>query len=326
MSWALGLGIVGVLLVGMLAYTRFFVHHADQRHPPRGGFVTVDGVETHVLRKGEGNGDPVVLLHGLNGVVEDFTGALIDRLAEEHEVLAIDRPGYGFTDRPDPAISQMPRQAAWLDNLLAELGVEDAIVVGHSLGGALATTYALDHPHRVRGLVLVAPYLYPNETPPDALHSSPDWPLVRQLVAHLFLVPIGRPLARRLAAVSFDPEPMPSGYAQLWADRSLRPSQFLTVLDEARHLEAHVRETADRYAELAAPTIVLAGTEDALIDAVEHAERFHEAVPHAWLRTIEGAGHMLPWTRPSQVLAAVDEVGYLATKRTGGNGHPGSGG
>lgn len=321
MSWLLGLGIAGVVLVGLVAYTRFFVHHADQRHPPKGSFVTVDGIEAHVLRKGEGNGDPVVFLHGLNGVLEDATGPLGDRLAEEHEVITIDRPGYGFTDRPSPEISRLDRQAAWLDNLLAELGVTEAIVVGHSLGGALATTYALDHPDRVQGLVLLAPYLYPNDTPPDALHGLPDWPLLRQLIAHLFLVPIGRPLAARLAAISFDPDPLPTGYVRLWADRSLRPDQFLTVLDEARHLEAHVRETAPRYPALSAPAIVVAGSEDALVNAVDHAERFHGDVANTWLRTLDGAGHMLPWSHPTQVLQAIEELEHLAKKRTGGNGH-----
>lgn len=321
MSWTIALGSVGVVLASMLIYTRFHLDQSKLRHPPRGEHVTVDGVRTHVLREGGGNDDTVVLLHGLNGVLEDFTGALIDRLAEDHEVVALDRPGYGYTERPDPTLSRMDRQAAWLEDLLDELDVEDALVVGHSLGGGLATRYALEHPDRVRGLVLLAPYLYPNHAPPDLLHSLPDLPIVREVFAHLFLVPVGRPLAKKLAASSFEPEPMPPSYVHLWADLSLRPSQFLTVMDEARHLDDAASGIQARYRELEVPTLVLTGDEDRLVDPDEHARRFHAEVPEIWLRTIEGAGHMLPWTQPYQVVAAIEEVAHLGKAGRSGNGH-----
>lgn len=306
----------------MAAYTRFHVHHATRRHPPQGERVTVDGVDTHMVRRGRENGDPVVLLHGLNGTLHDFGGAILDRLAEDHEVLALDRPGHGYTDRPSRELAAQARQAAWLDDVLVELGLRDVLIVGHSLGAGLAVRYALEHADRVRGLVLVAPYLYPNGAPPTPLQRVARLPGLRHLVAHVFATPVGRPLARRMAKRGFDPEPIPPGYVQLWADLTLRPSQFLAVLDEVAHLGDDVAEAAEAYPSLSVPAAVLAPDADRVVDARDHAHRFHDEAPSTWLSVLEGAGHNVPWTRPRAVLDAVQEVDHLARRAPKGNGHP----
>lgn len=310
-----------VLLAALFAYTRFHVHHAQRRHPPKGERVRVGGVDTHVLRRGEGPAPPAVLLHGLNATLDDFDGPILDRLAESREVLALDRPGYGYTDCPTRALADHGRQVDWLDNVLAELGLREVLLVGHSLGGGLAARYALEHPDRVRGLVLAAPYLYPNGAPPTALERVAALPGLRHLVAHVFATPFGRPLASHLAANSFEPEPMPPGYVQLWADFSLRPTQFLAVVDEIATLDPCLAEVAERYPELGVPSVVLAPEKDTVVDANEHAERFHEEVPNTWLHVLEGAGHAVPWTRPKAVIEAVDEVDHLARRAGASNGH-----
>lgn len=326
-------GAVLTLLAALLAYTRFHVHHAEQRHPPKGELVTVDGVETHVVRRGSGSAPPVVLLHGLNGSVEDLTGPILDRLAEARPVVALDRPGHGFTDRPARELSTHAAQSAWLDNVLAELGLRDVVLVGHSLGGGLAARYALDHPDNVRGLVLVAPYLYPNDAPPTPLQLLAGVPGLRELAAHVLATPVLRPLAPRLARRSFDPEPMPPGYAQLWADRTLRPGQVLAAFEETRVLDDAVAEAVDRYPRLRVPCVVLAPAGDRVVDPDAHARRFHREAPNTWLHELEGAGHNVTWTRPRAVLDAVDEVDHLARRGapSNGNGHasatrPGDGG
>ncbi len=279
------------------------------------------GVETHLVRKGQASGTPVVMLHGLNGVAQDFTGVLVDRLSERYEVFIPERPGYGYSRRPDRTLSSLEAQTAWLDALMDQLGQREAILVGHSMGAALAARYALHHPDRVRGLVLVTPYLYPSRSIPRWLRVLSHLPGLRHLLVHVFWAPIGRPLARRFAKRSFGPEPMPDGYEQLWADFTLRPEQALTVVDEIAYLDEAVEELVTEYKRLKVPALVLAGGQDRMVDPQAQAHRLHEQAPNVWLRTVEGAGHALVWTRPESVIEAVDEIHHVSKRSQQGNGH-----
>lgn len=308
----------------MFAYTRFYVRLAEGRHPPLGEFVTVGGIKTHVVHRGRDHEHTVVMLHGLNGVARDFTGALLDRLSERYEIVLPDRPGYGFTERRGRHAARLGEQVAWLDGLLEQLGVEDALLVGHSMGAALAVRYAIERRERVRGLVLVAPYLYPGDAKPERWSWLSRVPGLRWAVAQLFLVPVGRPLSRWIAGKSFEPEAMPVGYVRLWADSSLRPSQFLTLLDEIAVLDEGVGASVGAFGSLDVPVFVLAGDEDGIVDSREHAARFCEEAPNAWLSVLEGVGHAIVWTRPESVIEAVDEVHHVAARPGSGNGRGGS--
>ena len=87
--------------------------------------------------------------------------ALGERLAARHRVILIDRPGFGFSARRRGDGSSPAYQAAVLRDVLDKLGVARAIIVGHSWGGTLALTFALDFPERVAGLVLIAAPTHP---------------------------------------------------------------------------------------------------------------------------------------------------------------------
>ena len=86
-------------LAAMTAYNVYRARKVEREHPPTGRFVTVDGVRLHYIEKGEG--PPVVLLHGNVVTAEDFeTSGVLDLLAKRHRVIAFDRPGFGYSDRP----------------------------------------------------------------------------------------------------------------------------------------------------------------------------------------------------------------------------------
>src|SRR5713226_5364588 len=125
-------------------------------HPPRGRFVKVRHLRQHVIELGEAqaNAAPIVLIHGAGCNLQDMRLALGERLAARHRVILIDRAGLGWSTRKSRRGSSPADQAAMLRDVLDRLEVERAIVVGHSWGGALALSFALDHPHRVAGLVL----------------------------------------------------------------------------------------------------------------------------------------------------------------------------
>lgn len=126
-------------------------------------------------------------------------------------------------------------------------------------------------------------------------------------------------MARWIARKSFEPEPMPVGYVQLWADSSLRPSQFLTLLEEVLVLDEGVAALGG-FGSLQVPVFVLAGDADKIVDAREHAVRFCEEAPKAWLSVLEGVGHAVVWTKPGRVIEAVEEVHHVAARSGSENG------
>lgn len=118
-------------------------------------FLQVGAVKTHYVHKGE-RGLPVVLVHGFGG--STFTWAkTIDSLADTHRVYAFDLKGFGLSEKPRDGLYNMDVYTDHLLGFLDELKLEKAVLVGHSLGGAVVTRVALLHPERVVGLVLVAP-------------------------------------------------------------------------------------------------------------------------------------------------------------------------
>src|SRR5215217_3738759 len=132
----------------------------ERRHPPVGRFITADRVRLHYYERGQGR--PIVLLHGNGGTLDELlSSGLVDHLAQNHRVIAFDRPGFGYSERPRSRLWTPAAQARLIRDALDRLGVKEALVYGHSLGTQVAVSLALDAPELVRGLVLASGYYYP---------------------------------------------------------------------------------------------------------------------------------------------------------------------
>ena len=128
----------------------------ERAHRPRGRFIDIGGFPQHVAEMGPRDAHdmlPVAVLHGAGANLEDMHLALAEQLAGRRRVIFVDRPGLGFSARRAEEGASPAYQAAVLRDVLDRLGVERAIVVGHSWSGALALTFALDFPARAAGLV-----------------------------------------------------------------------------------------------------------------------------------------------------------------------------
>lgn len=112
----------------------------------------------HTAHNAFGRGTPIVLVHGLGSSREDWLPTA-RRLARHYSVVLVDLPGHGESDMPEPF--SLERAVAELDRALIETADGPPILVGHSLGGLVAAAEAIDHPERVRGLVLVETALKP---------------------------------------------------------------------------------------------------------------------------------------------------------------------
>jgi len=138
--------------------------------------------------------------------------ALGERLAARHRVILLDRPGLGWSERRSSNGSSPAYQAAMLSAVLDRLGVDRVILVGHSWGGLLALTFALDYPHRVAGLVVIAPPTHPWLGQTTWLYSVFAIPLVGWVFAHTLTLPFGALLIGPGFRGAFLPQLPPPGY------------------------------------------------------------------------------------------------------------------
>jgi pimeloyl-ACP methyl ester carboxylesterase len=219
-------------------------------------------------------------------------------LARRHEVVALDLPGFGASDQPPDLSAET--HANVLLALMDRLQWPRATLVGHSLGGALATLVAARHPERSERLVLIAPAgfnLASAELP--WLLRALEWPPLGGLLERL---PVRRALVRvGLRQVVFDDALVTrERVEEYWAPLA-RPGAVASLrsLLASRHaLEAGFAGMAAR---VRAPTLLVWGREDAWIP-VSDAERFLAAIPGSRKVVLERCGHLPQEERPLEVL------------------------
>lgn len=149
-------GMAGVAAIGLVTYGRYAIGRFERLEPGSaeapGSYVDVDGVRIHCVEAGEG--EPVVLVHGLNASTYAFR-YIIPELAQRYRAVALDLKGFGHSERPAKSDYSLSAQADSVAGAMTQLGIESAMVVGHSMGGAVAMRVALRYPERVKRLVLV---------------------------------------------------------------------------------------------------------------------------------------------------------------------------
>jgi pimeloyl-ACP methyl ester carboxylesterase len=280
---------------------------AEREHPPSGKFVEVEGVRLHYTERGEG--PPVVLIHGNTVSLGDFEASgLIDRLAKDHRVIAIDRPGFGHSSRPRDRLWTPSAQASLLNAALAQLEIERPVVVGHSLGTMVALAMALDYPADVRSLVLLGGYYYPTVRY-DALLTAPvALPILGDTMRYTVTAVSGRVLIKRLVKGMFAPSDVPFAFfSALSREMMLRPVQIRANAEDAAFMMPAAKASSERYKELRMPVTIFAGAADMVIDAEAHSARLHGDVPHSKLIVVPDTGHMVHYEVPQQIVAVVND-------------------
>lgn len=306
-----GAAIAGLGLLASWLYVRAKARRAEREHPPAGRFVTVDGVKLHYLERGEG--PALVLLHG-NGVdATDWEhSGLLDAAAEHYRVIAFDRPGFGYSERPRTTVWTPDRQARLLHHALQELGVHSAIVVGHSWGTLVALSLGLQAPDFVRGLVLVSGYYYPSVRLDVMVGAPPAVPLVGDALRYTVAPLAGRLIWPAAIGRAFAPMPVSENFRAVSPWMSLRPSQLRANAADSSLMIPGAVSLARRYGGLKVPVQILAGAQDGVCSCAHNAERLHAALRHSELSVTPGVGHMLHYAEPGKVLGAIDAIAAQA--------------
>jgi pimeloyl-ACP methyl ester carboxylesterase len=310
-NWPGGLLLAGIGLAASFLYVRAKTRRAEADNPPRGHFVQVDGIRLHYIERG--SGPTLVLLHGNGVLAEDFENSgLLDMAAAHYHVIAFDRPGFGYSDRPRSRVWTPQAQARLLHHALQEIGVDSAIVLGHSWGTLVALSMALEVPGFVRGLVLLSGYYYPSWRADVPLASMPAIPLLGDLMRYTVSPLTTRLLWRPLTQAVFAPQPVDPRFHRTPVWMMLRPQQLRASAADSAMMIPAAMALAKRYPALTVPAVVLAGTRDKVVDFGHNAERLGERLAHCELQLEPGVGHMIHYAQPDKVLAAVESIAAQA--------------
>lgn len=300
-------------LAGLAAVVNWQAREAERRYPPIGDFITVNGVRLHYVDVGEGR--PVVLLHGNSSLIQDFGLSILDPLARKHRVLAFDRPGFGYSDRPKDVVWGPEAQADLFREALRQLGIDKPVILGHSWSTAVALTFALDYPDDVSGVVVESGYYYPARRPDAAIASINAKPVIGWVTRNTVSPVTGAILGKALVRIMFSPNPIPPTFSQFPAKLALRPSQLRASAEEAETMRRWALRTGPYYHQIHVPVMILAGVDDRVADYRRHSVRLHQEIPNSRLRVWPGTGHMLHHVHPEGVIEAIEETWRLADER-----------
>jgi pimeloyl-ACP methyl ester carboxylesterase len=291
----------------MAVWTRYRAKKAERENPAAGEFLEIDGTRLHYIERG--SGPPVVLLHGNGALLGDFRGsALIDALSTQYRVIAFDRPGFGYSDRPRDRIWTAAQQAGLISRALETLSVDKATVVGHSWGALVAAGMGLLFPERVRALVLISGYYYPTFRLDSVFNGLFGLPIFGDVMCHTLWAAIARLFDRPAMKIVFSPKPLSERFlAEVDREIVLRPSQLRAMSADAGLMLPSAASFRHRYAELTMPVAIIAGDADKIIDYRTQSERLHQDVPGSTLRVVPGAGHMVHYAAAPEIVSAVAE-------------------
>ncbi|MDP3491266.1 MAG: alpha/beta hydrolase [Phenylobacterium sp.] len=249
--------------------------------------------DLRVHYRDEGNPEAeitLVMVHGFAASLHAWE-PWVERLEGDYRLVSLDLPGHGLTRAPDGYQSSPEGQVAVVDAVATRLGLPPFVLTGNSMGGGVAWRYALAHPQKVRGLVLVNAAGWP-----EATEGEGD---SRPLVFKLLENPAGRMVLRNL-----DPRPLAGrGLRQAYGDEALvtpalidryvelaRAPGHRAILTDPRRRSADP-VTPETFAAITAPTLVMVGALDQVIPAARGAG-FAQGVPGSRLITYADGGHV----------------------------------
>jgi pimeloyl-ACP methyl ester carboxylesterase len=299
-GWKILIGVV-VVLIALLGLNALSVDHETKPAgvtEPGGKIVDLPGGDLEVAEEGPRGGSPIVLIHCFTCAI-NYWSKMMPALARQHRVVAIDLLGHGGSEKPRSGYS-VSNQADLIAQALAKLGVSDAEVVGHSLGGAVAVALAQQSPALVNRVFIV-------DTPPT--HEEGDLGLVAKLG---FAPVIGEAFwrikpdfaVRKGLEVAFAPGfKVPDEFVE-----DVDRMTFSAYDDSASGFDDYTKEEPldRRMAETGKPLMVIMGAEEQIIN--EPAKRLAEyraTVPGTKTKLISGAGHSPNVEKPAETASLV---------------------
>ncbi len=255
-----------------------------------------------------GTGPDLVAIHGTLMCLEDVWLGPVPALAEHFRVVAVDRPGHGFSRRPRGAAADIWDQAASIREAVQRLGLRRPVILGHSFGGAVALAYGMLHPEEIAGVVALAPICFRSRgwsrccsgrgrCRSAATLCRPSWP---RAATDAPAAPVERDVLSRGDAAALRPGlPVRSRGS---------PGQITAEGEDAGWLWPALTRSVLGYPSLHRPVRILGGSADLVVNTTLHGQRAAGMIPGARFERLPDAGHMLHHFQAAAVVRAACAV------------------
>ncbi|WNJ87926.1 alpha/beta fold hydrolase [Bosea sp. 685] len=247
--------------------------------------------------KVSGRGDPLVFVHGFTTTAE-FWREQTEVFSRLYKVIRINLPGHGVSPRPDDRKYTI---AAFADDVLEvyrTLGIDSAVLIGLSMGGTVAQSFALDYPERVRALVLVG-------ATPHGLGEDVNVDNVLQAIEDLGVVTASQNVIERSFGKAASPELLKFAKAEVSQTPASVARQAIASLNAS--------DSRSRLGDIGVPTLVVVGEED-IITPPSESRVLAEGIPGSRLEVMAGAGHFPMLEQPQAFNRLLDDFLNQSTR------------
>ncbi|MFK7875263.1 MAG: alpha/beta fold hydrolase [Paracoccaceae bacterium] len=309
---------IGLAVIHLTAGIR--EKRAEGQYPAPGRLIELDGVKIHAEQFGEG--PDLILLHGASGTTREFTFSLVEKLSDQYRVTVFDRPGLGWSRQPEGfggawnSAGESPSlQANILRQAADELGIVNPLILGHSFGGAVALSWALDNPDTA-GLILLGAVSHPWPGELDWTYRINASPAGGALFVPFLSAFVPSSYVNGIIDTIFEPQAVPDGYVDhIGPGLTLRRKTIRANARQVNGVRPHVVKMADKYPTLKLPIEIVHGDLDTIVPLSVHSIPLAERVDSAVLTVLEGVGHMPHHADEAATLAAIERAAQRAGLR-----------
>lgn len=300
-----------VLVVGF-GFSAYQAAAFEKNNPNTGELIDVGGYRmnsVYVPRPKTADLPTLVFIHGASANLRDPMAAFRDKLEGRADMLFLDRPGLGFSERGGPQNAYPDGQADAIAALMRKRGINKAIIVSHSFGGAIAASFALNHKDMVAGLLFLSPATHPWPGGIEWYYDAAKIPVIGWLFSTLVVPPVGLASIDRATRQVFAPNPRPDGYIEETAAYlALRPRAFRNNAIDIANLLEYVKRVSPRYKEIKAPTVIITGDADRVVLPEIHSRQLHEDIAGSILLRIHNLGHKPDYIVTDLAIAAIETL------------------
>lgn len=299
-------------LAAAIGYSAYKAREFERAYPNIGELTNVGGYRmnaVHIPRPATADLPPLVFVHGASGNLLDQMGAFLEPLQGRAEMLFVDRPGHGYSERGGPDNALPSGQADAIAQLMERKGIKEAVIVGHSFGGAVAAAFGVRHPDKTKGLLFLAPATHPWPGGIDWYYHVATAPLIGWLFNHMLVIPLGMRRLERGTRNVFRPNARPQNYiSKTGPSLVLRPDTFYNNARDFVGLLGYVKAQSPFYNRIKAPTVIITGDSDDIVWEHLHSQGLARDISGSELVTVKGVGHKPDYLATDLAIAALEKI------------------